>query len=123
MGERLVIVPDGASPMEMLAAWEWRQQVRALVSNGAGLVELVCPGCGGTDDVDDDGSEIAEPGTLERQHSCFACGAEWIDVYVPVSRTVLQAGRRVASTSASMRSADDFLDMAYEDANGCGVEL
>jgi hypothetical protein len=131
----------GVSVAELLAAWQLVREFEQLAGVPVGRVPLCCPVCGG-DDVDSDGSEIAEPGTVTQWNMCHECATTWEDVYVLAARAYVRPGDddgddpicRECQYPASDHlggacvvpptvGAADWIDAAYEDANGCGVEL
>lgn len=110
----------GVSLSDLLAAWRLVQHFGGLIGEPVQRVAMCCPSCGG-DDIAEDGSEDCEPGTVERWCMCHTCDATWTDTYVIGSRTVLTSGKSAPVVSTPGGVAD-WLDMAYEDRNGCGVE-
>ena len=113
----------GVPLVDLVRAWQIVTDLGHLLGEPVQVVALSCPSCGG-DDIADDGSEDCEPGTVERWHMCHTCDATWTDTYVIGSRTVLTSGGpMVAVDSWPEPGPADHLDMAYEDLNGCGVEL
>jgi len=120
----------GVSVADLLAAWQLVQRLQADLGRPLGdVVQAVCPVCGG-DDVYGDGPEMYD-GVVSECVSCSDCGSMWDDVYALVARENVTRGDRVdiatARQSAPVVSTPggvaDWLDMAYEDRNGCGVEL
>jgi len=112
---------SGVSVDELVRCWRLVHHFGELIGEPVQRVAMSCPSCGG-DDVADDGSEDCEPGSVERWHMCHDCGTTWTDTYVIAARTVLTSGKPVA-VSVPVVGPADHLDMAYEDRNGCGVEL
>ena len=115
---------------DLLAAWQLVQRLQADLGRPLGdVVQSVCPVCGGND-VYGDGPEMYD-GVVSECVTCSDCGSMWDDVYALVARENVTRGDRVdiatARQSAPVVSTPggvaDWLDMAYEDRNGCGVEL
>jgi len=114
---------------DLLAAWQLVQRLQADLGRTLGdVVQAVCPVCGSddvtADDWEFDGSQ-AWPSV-----TCDDCGSYWWDVFALVARENVVQGSRV-DVATARRSAPvvstpggvaDWLDMAYEDRNGCGVE-
>jgi hypothetical protein len=110
---------------DLLTAWQLVQRLQADLGRTLGdVVQAVCPVCG-SDDVSADDWEF--DGSQSWQSvSCHDCGSYWSDVFALVARENVVRGNRVdvatARRSAPVVGPADHLDMAYEDANGCGVE-
>jgi hypothetical protein len=120
----------GVSVSDLLDAWRLVQRLQADLGRTLGdVVQAVCPVCGG-DDVTADDWEFDGPQSWQSV-SCDDCGSYWSDVFALVARENVVRGNRVdvatARQSAPVVSTPggvaDWLDMAYEDKNGCGVEL
>ena len=99
-----------------------------VVGSGAAVDGVSCPVCGSAD-VSGGFVEVLDD-TAWQSVSCDDCGSHWSDVFALVARENVVRGSRVdiatarPETPADVRRAlTDWVDMAYEDANGCGVEL
>jgi hypothetical protein len=87
-----------------------------------------CPVCSSVEVTSLEWEEFDE--TAWQSMTCDDCGSSWHDVYFAAGRDNVRRGSRVdiatARQSAPVVSTPggvaDWLDMAYEDANGCGVE-
>ena len=119
---------SGVSVAELVRCWSLVQRLQADLGRPLGdVVESVCPVCGG-DDVTADDWEFDGPQSWQSV-SCDDCGSHWSDVFALVARENVVRGSRVEiatarpETPADVRRAlSDWVDMAYEDRNGCGVE-
>jgi hypothetical protein len=120
----------GVSVADLLAAWQYVERLRASMGDGFQLFDesATCPVCGG---VEVSGYEFdSEDRQAWQEVSCDDCGSRWNDVYVMAGRAEIRPGSRVAlavlrnrDAAADRRGLTDHLDAAYEDRNGCGVEL
>lgn len=118
----------GVAVADLLAAWQLVQRLQADLRVTLGdVVQAVCPVCGG-DDVTADDWEFDGPQSWQ-SISCDDCGSHWSDVFALVARDNVTRGSRVdvatarPETPADVRRAlTDWVDAAYEDRNGCGVE-
>ncbi len=121
---------SGVLLVDLLAAWQYVERLRASMGDGFQLFDesATCPVCGG---VDVSGYEFdSEDRQAWQEVSCDDCGSRWNDVYVMAGRAEIRPGSRVAlavlrnrDAAADRRGLTDHLDAAYEDRNGCGVEL
>lgn len=126
--ELIVVENDGVAVADLLAAWQLVQRLQADLRVTLGdVVQAVCPVCGG-DDVTADDWEFDGPQSWQ-SISCDDCGSHWSDVFALVARDNVTRGSRVdvatarPETPADVRRAlTDWVDAAYEDRNGCGVE-
>lgn len=121
---------SGVSVDELVRCWSLVQRLQARAGVPVAAVPtFVCPVCGGTD-VQGDGLEMDDHEQVSERVVCADCGSMWDDVYALVARENVVRGSRVEiatarpETPADVRRAlSDWVDMAYEDRNGCGVEL
>lgn len=90
-------------------------------SPGDGVNNVVCPVCGSVD-VSGGFVEVLDD-TAWQSVDCDDCGSSWDDVYTLTGRENVRRGDRVEiATARQSVGVSDWLDMAYEDRNGCGVE-
>jgi hypothetical protein len=114
----------GVPVADLLAAWQFVQRLRASVGDGFAMMPdaVTCPVCGS---VEVSGWEFdAADNQAWQEVSCDDCGSRWNDVYAMVGRAEVVRGDRAPRVAVpSEPGLADHLDAAYEDANGCGVEL
>jgi len=114
----------GVSVADLLAAWQWVERLRASVGDGFAMMSdaVTCPVCGS---VEVSGWEFdAADNQAWQEVSCDDCGSRWVDVYAMVGRGEIVCGGRVSRVAVLPEPGPaDWIDAAYEDRNGCGVEL
>ena len=88
---------------------------------------LRCPVCRSVEVTGDEWEMDGDVSQAWQEVSCDDCGSRWADVYVYSHQEISHFGSRDnierCPLGGEVRGAADHLDMAYEDANGCGVEL